>query len=104
MTEALPFRNSGNSCYANTVLQLVRTCDDLVEKLLRHECRLQSRGRGVSGHADSCMLCQLRQDFSMTEARVPSICQHLMRFDAGGVTFSDGEQEDAHEFWVALSD
>ena len=103
MMEALPARNSGNSCYANTVLQLVRTCDHVVERLLRHQCRLQGGGRTGSGQADSCMLCQLRDDFSMTEPRVPSTCQHLSRYDALGVSFSAGEQEDAHEFLKQLT-
>ena len=49
-----------------------------------------------------CASCA--RTFSMTEPRVPSICQHLSRFDARGVSFSAGEQEDAHELWVAISD
>ena len=56
------------------------------------------------GYASSCTLCQLREDFAMTEASVPTICQDISRFDARGVCFSAGEQEDAHEFWMAFSD
>ena len=50
------------------------------------------------------MHCQLREDFAITEPKVPSVCQDIGRFDAGGIRFSAGEEEDAHEVWVAFSD
>ena len=42
-------RNSGNSCYANTVLQLLRTCEDVVEGFCRHDCLQHARGSAASG-------------------------------------------------------
>ena len=40
----------------------------------------------------------------MSQPRVPNIIEDIGRFDVRGICFSDGEQEDAHEFWMAFSD
>ena len=40
----------------------------------------------------------------MTEPMVPSIIADIGRFNTEEVSFSRGRQEDAHEFWMALSD
>ena len=102
--EPFPARNLGNSCYAIIVLQLLRTCDDVLENLRYHQCCVPSTRSACSAYAHTCLLCQLRQDFAMTEPMVPSIIADIGRFNTEEVSFSRGRQEDAHEFGMALSD
>ena len=102
--QLLPLRNPGNSCYANSVLQLVRSCIEVVEALRQHVCSQQTSGSAASGREYPCLLCQLRDDFAVTRADVPSIWRSIGRFDNGSIDFSRGGQQDAHEFWTALND
>ena len=99
---AFPAKNAGNSCYANIILQLIRTCDDVTESLARHKCRVHGKKSPASGQVFACILCLLREDFATTTPKVPNICQQIGRFDGGGIRFSDGGQEDAHEFLGGL--
>ena len=53
--EPFPARNLGNSCYAITVLQLLRTCDDVLENPRYHQCCVPRREvRTLHMHTLAC--------------------------------------------------
>ena len=91
-----PFQNEGNTCYINTVLQLLATNAHVTECAKRHICQA----------TQPCIFCALSADVGQifAERRIPPLTRKRAMFDClqGEVTWRGKGQQDATEFFNSV--